>query len=134
MFRTALIISSAIAAGCVIGGCNKDQGSSPSSNSQAVPSSVATPADNGANAAQAGAKDAGSNDDQAKISAGFQKLHDDLTAKNIEDAAKDIKDLQDMKGLSAAQQQDLTNATVQVQAAQNALHMNPATMPANPMH
>ncbi|HEX4125860.1 MAG TPA: hypothetical protein VHY37_14125 [Tepidisphaeraceae bacterium] len=127
MYRTALI-GTAIVAGCLVGGCNKESSSSTPSN-QAVPSSVSTPANNGANAAQAGAKDAGSNDDQAKISAAFQKLHDDLAAKKIDDASKDIKDLQDMKGLSAEQQQDLQKATAEVQGAQNAVHMNPATMP-----
>jgi hypothetical protein len=130
MNRTALIISSAIVAGCVIGGCKNDE----STSSQSTPASVSTPANNAANAAAQGANDAGSNDAQAKISAGFQKLHDDLTAKNIDDAAKDIKDLQNLKGLSEAQQQDLTTATGQVQTAQNALHLNPATLPANPLH
>jgi hypothetical protein len=135
MFRTALVIGSAIVAGCVIGGCKNDESSStPAPSNQAVPQSVAAPANNGADAAAAGAKDATSNDDQAKIADAFKKLQADLDAKKIEDASGDIKTLQGMKGLSAEEQQHLTDATHEVQMAQNAVHMNPATMPGNPMH
>jgi hypothetical protein len=128
MLRTALI-GSAIVAACAIGGCKQEE-----SNSQAVPASVSTPTNNGANAAAQGAKDASNTSDQAKIAAAFQKLHDDLTAQKIDDAAGDVKTLQGMNGLSAEQQQDLDTATKQVQVAQNAVHANPATMPASPLH
>jgi len=123
MFRTALVIGSTIFAGCIIVGC-KDKTSS----NQAVPPAVSTPAGDAAKTAGDAAKDATSNDDQAKIASAFTTIQKDLKDMKIDDAVSDLKTLQGLKDkMSAEDQLKLDTLTTQV----NAAHAG-TTMPAMP--